>query len=216
MDLSSKTMTWVIQELQQKTKLYCQKGLVECFDQSIIKSDTAISTDLRLALKDAVTHLEEATEGKDYEPGSDNKVVNIVDPALFPVVYGRTHVLPGQLLGLKDCLDRVGEGVVLPITQENENFTRIATVNAEIAETVEGHMKTEDRFMLSTEFQWLPFDVELMPGSECRILSYINNIHPINHRDLYERLESVIAHTIPLWEQSLISFRRTKNLIREG
>jgi hypothetical protein len=36
-----------------------------------------------------------------------------------------------------------------------------------------------------------------------RITSYINNVHPRKHADLYIAIEQVIAHTIPLWNMSL-------------
>ncbi|KAJ5092800.1 Protein of unknown function DUF4246 [Penicillium angulare] len=206
MAMSPMMMAWVINELQQKVVLYkdSEKGLVECFDKGVVKSDTAISTDLRLALKEALALLENASEGKDYEPGSDDKVVNLVDPSLFPVIYGRTRVLPDELVGLENVFSRVGEGIVLPVTQENEKFSRIATINAEIAETSEGHMNTDGKLILSTEFQWLPFDVKITHSSGCQILSYINNIHPIKHQALYKILEEIVGNTIPLWEQSLL------------
>lgn len=66
----------------------------------------------------------------------------------------------------------------------------------------------------SQKFQWLPCDVGLIdeePG--CRITSYINNLHPVKHRDLYGVLEKVIARAIPLWKRSMklrIPCRRTR------
>src|SRR5258708_3351966 len=37
----------------------------------------------------------------------------------------------------------------------------------------------------------------------CRIASYINNLHPITHKPLYNIIEKIIALTIPLWNQTL-------------
>lgn len=37
----------------------------------------------------------------------------------------------------------------------------------------------------------------------CRILTYINNLHPRRHRKLYHLIEDVIGATIPLWNLSL-------------
>ena len=39
-----------------------------------------------------------------------------------------------------------------------------------------------------------------------RITSYINNLHPHKHRDVYTIIEKIIAHTIPLWNASLTPF----------
>lgn len=37
----------------------------------------------------------------------------------------------------------------------------------------------------------------------CRITSYINNLHPHKHADLYEVIEKIIARAIPLWNMTL-------------
>jgi hypothetical protein len=36
-----------------------------------------------------------------------------------------------------------------------------------------------------------------------RITSYINNLHPKEHKPLYEVIERIIELTIPLWNQTL-------------
>lgn len=40
-------------------------------------------------------------------------------------------------------------------------------------------------------------------STHCRITSYINNLHPHKHADLYGVIEKIIADTIPLWNMSL-------------
>lgn len=41
-----------------------------------------------------------------------------------------------------------------------------------------------------------------------RITSYINNLHPHKHGDLYLVLEQIVARTIPLWNMSLTPLRK--------
>lgn len=41
-----------------------------------------------------------------------------------------------------------------------------------------------------------------------RITSYINNLHPRKHGDLYFALEQIVARTIPLWNMSLTPLRK--------
>jgi hypothetical protein len=40
-------------------------------------------------------------------------------------------------------------------------------------------------------------------GEECHISSYINNLHPDKHRDLYMIIQQIIAKAIPLWNMTL-------------
>lgn len=44
--------------------------------------------------------------------------------------------------------------------------------------------------------------------SRSRIASYINNLHPKHHRELYRVIEDVIAETIPLWSLTLAPLKQ--------
>jgi hypothetical protein len=56
-------------------------------------------------------------------------------------------------------------------------------------------------------FQWLPAQVELAADGSANITSYINNLHPTEHKALYGTLERIVAATVPLWEDALNGFR---------
>lgn len=166
----------------------------------VVKSDTAVSKELQQALKEAVEPLENISDQKDYHPGSDYKVVNIVNPSLFPVRYGQTHVLANRTIGLHDCPSSVGQGDLIPVpssencrppNEYNERYSRIPETDIPV---------------FSEKFQSLPCDVELTHDAGCRIVSYINNVHPVDHKGLYDVIEKIIARAIPLWDQSLTEF----------
>ncbi|CAG7942647.1 unnamed protein product [Penicillium salamii] len=183
-DVTPKMMDWIIKELQWTAKNLEKTGYIRVFDVGVIKSDTAIPEDVREALKQAVQPLENVpTDQKDFHPDSDDKVVDLVHPSLFPVIFGRTRVLKDRILGLQDCLSHMGEGDILPSEPCAER------------EIYEG-----DAF--SKRFQWLPCEVKLLDDT-CQIESYINNAHPVQHKDLYGVLEKIISRVIPLWNQSL-------------
>lgn len=83
-------------ELRTKATLYEKRGLIPVFDysMSVIKSDTLMTENLRQDLLSAVKILEDVPEGeKDWHPGSDNKVLDLVHPLLYPLVYGKSRVL---------------------------------------------------------------------------------------------------------------------------
>jgi hypothetical protein len=56
-------------------------------DDDVVKSDSAIPPDLQAALKAAVDTLEDVPHGlKDWHPGSDDLVLDLGHPSLFPLV----------------------------------------------------------------------------------------------------------------------------------
>ncbi|KAJ5633842.1 hypothetical protein N7528_001684 [Penicillium herquei] len=184
-DVSPAMMDYIIQELQWKVGHFKKDQAITVFDMGVVKSDTAIPEELRRALVNEVFHLEDVSDkDKDYHPGSDEKVLDLVHPSLFPLVYGRTHILPDRTITLEDCLGTVGQGELLAIPEIKRG----------------GYIKR-----YSDKFQWLPCDVALNPTEpdSVRIVSYINNLHPVEHRGLYGVIEKVIARAIPLWNKTL-------------
>jgi len=61
--------------------------------ERIWRSDSLISSDLRDQLVAAISPLENVPDGeKDWHPRSDNQVLDLVHPSLYPLVYNRTFV----------------------------------------------------------------------------------------------------------------------------
>ncbi|KLJ06216.1 hypothetical protein EMPG_10365 [Blastomyces silverae] len=213
---------WVIDELRYKTRIYHEYGLVDVFNGGVVKSDTAIPGSINQELRNGVSKLEDAPENlKDYHPSTNEQVLNLVNPSLFPLVYGRTRILGEKLLGLGDCIASCGLGETLPVPRDKYTV---------FDEKLDNHSGWAGNFwkdkIYSQKFQWLPCNVEFLDekGSylpldpkdpskvaaaslapPCRITSYINNLHPHKHRDLYETIEKVISRAIPLWNRTLSS-----------
>lgn len=193
-DVSVKMMDWIIKELQWKSESFKKDGRVKVFDVGVVKSDTAISQELQKALKEAVAPFEDVPEDqKDYHPNSDQQVVDLVHPSLFPVIFGRSRILPDRTINVDTCLGSVGQGDLLPVPSEDY-----------IMRTHQyGYGYGSAPREYSQKFQWLPCDVEFTEDAGCRIVSYINNAHPIKHRGLYEVVEKIITQAVPLWNQTL-------------
>ena len=63
----------------------------------------------------AVAPLENVSEAlKDWHPGSDGKVLDLLHPSLFPLVYGRSRILNQSEIGVEDCLESCGAGEIVP------------------------------------------------------------------------------------------------------
>ncbi|WZH43236.1 uncharacterized protein QYS62_004238 [Fusarium acuminatum] len=183
-----------IDELRKKAEIYEKTGLIPVmdYDTAAIKSDKLVPQELREALKAAVAPLENVPEDlKDWHPGSDGKVLDIVHPSLWPLVYGRSRILTDKRINVEEALTYSGTSIVIPgdpptdfegeKTQEDYDF----------------HMFHVSAF--SKRFQWLPCDVDLT-GERPRIDSYINNIHPVKQAELYPIIEKFIGLSLPAWD----------------
>jgi hypothetical protein len=84
---------------------------------------------------------------RDWRPGADGIVLDLVHPSLFPVVYGRSKVLKEGLVGLKDCVTRCGEGVTLPMFEKLEK----------LEESEESYYYEPPLY--SRRHQWMPCDI---------------------------------------------------------
>lgn len=171
--------------------------MVRIFDTAacVVKSDTLISSELNNALIKAITELfEDVPERmKDWHPGSNGQVLDLVHPSLFPLVYGRTRILSDSTIGLDDCLQHICSGKTIPIPLESEGMELEYDTNL---------YQPSPRNLWSTKFQWLPCDVHFTDEG-LKILSYINNIHPVRQRALYPLIEQVMTAALPMWDQVL-------------
>jgi hypothetical protein len=73
------------------------------------------------------------------------------------------------------------------------------------------NIQNED-FRWSDRFQWLPCDVKFGKEEELpvKITSYINNLHPLHHKPLYQAVERLIAASIEPWNQCLLKKENPK------
>ncbi|KAJ7086428.1 hypothetical protein B0H15DRAFT_349221 [Mycena belliarum] len=178
--LTEKMVDYVLAELEGYAKISDNEKGIErgCFD-AIWYSDQLIFKEVEERLKNALEPLENVPEDqKDWHPGSNRQVLDLVHPSLYCVVYGRTHAyLPGK--------PRIAS-----------NFLPMHAPKAEHRWTTQ---------WTSQKFCWLPSDfaVDAKDGSVRLVSPYINNINPMLHQPLYRVIEEVIARFIPMFERVL-------------
>ena len=138
-------------------------------------------------MKSSSLPLEEVpAELQDWHPGSDEKALDLVHPSLFPLVYGRSRTLPEGIVNLKNWQNYSGKTEVIQPPSDQEWETDL-----------------DDRGLWSKCFQWLPCNVVFNGKEKVSITSYINNLHPRKHVNLYPIIEEFIAKSIPLWNRTL-------------
>lgn len=172
---------YIFAELQWRSVEFKKTGAIFVFNGDVVKSDTAISAEVKASLRNAVKSLENIPEiYKDYHPGSSGQVLDLVHPSLFPLVYGRSRALQDRSIGIHDAIKSIGEGKTLEIRSEKETHLDPKSSSADT---------TRDT-PYSQNFQWLPADVDISTGEAKYVI-----ILPIliNSTDLLElRVTSTI------------------------
>ncbi|KAG2782073.1 hypothetical protein PC129_g4470 [Phytophthora cactorum] len=153
-------------------------------------SDNIISEELATKFKNGVAELENVPDDeKDWHPHSNNQVLDLVHPSLFCCVFGKTLQVP-------TALDPSSYNT------PTEQMHRLMFTGSEVVERPYG---------CKTDYQWIPTDFFVgkdgEPGSDgeigVRTLSYINNLHPEQHSDLYDSIGEIFAKFVPLFERTL-------------
>lgn len=184
-------------ELRDKATIYKETGLVAAMDADAIavKSDSIVPDWLRESLVEGVRLLENIPDRlKDWHPGSDQMVLNLVHPSLCPLAYGRTRVLPRGRVPLNDCLLYTGLGEIAPEHTDGQYDLMLDWLDTA-------------SMPAWGQYQWLPTEVEFTTDGWPRITSYINNLHPQTHISLYNVLEHFVNKSIPLWNECLSRFQ---------
>ncbi|OMJ27760.1 hypothetical protein AYI69_g2794 [Smittium culicis] len=156
-------------------------------------SDSIIPTNLQEDLINHVSKLENVPEKElDWHPGSKKQVLDLVHPSLFPVVFGETRVItdniePGEVLNWKSVM---GTGSI-----DNVKFKPKIESSGEFR--YYNDFSLDDSYY-SFKYQWLPTEIEIFSNGKAKILSYINNLHPDIHKELYTTLEKIFERIIPL------------------
>ncbi|KAI1266188.1 hypothetical protein F5Y18DRAFT_23346 [Xylariaceae sp. FL1019] len=192
-----------IMELRDKIPEFKETGLMSILDAEVevVKSDSAIDDTLLEALKATVKPLEDVPDRlKDWHPGSEGKVLDLLHPSLFPMIYGVSRVLPHGKVPLEGCEVFIGRG------ETCEDGPMVGP----------SHSSSLNGPSLWGNMQWLPSDINWSLTGEPRISSYINNLHPVDHRSLYPILEKFVAAATPLWERCLYRKKNVRKRFYRG
>ncbi|KAF7328803.1 hypothetical protein MVEN_02509200 [Mycena venus] len=184
--MTKKMVDYVLDELTGYAKIADNERGIErgCFD-AIWYSDKLISKDVTERLKIAVSVLENVPETeKDWHPGSNNQVLDLVHPSLYCIVYGRTDAyLPDK--------PRVSENLfpmIVPTFNEGTDEWSVQVVD----------------WSISTAYCWLPSDFSIGKDGSVKLVSpYINNLNPAKHQSLYRIIEEVLSGFIPMFDRVL-------------
>jgi hypothetical protein len=201
-----------IEKLYAYSKL--RDGLMEISAvDGVWQADHLVPEQVKIDLIKSVAVLENVPEEqKDWHPGSNKQVLDLVHPSLYCLVNGLSPVRTEELdtlvqevetKGLAYCLTKMGGGndavFVQPEDQDDENY------NYRNNEYDESSLPGEqdNTYSFSKKFQWLPSEVLVSQDGTAKFQSYINNLHPEQHQELYGTIEKIFTAFVPLFNMTL-------------
>ncbi|KAJ5887575.1 hypothetical protein N7495_007616 [Penicillium taxi] len=195
-EITENGANWIIEELTFKAIIYEMFESVTLYSGDVTKSDTNVPSSLVLQLRDASRMIEfHDTDLQFYNPDA-KKQRDLLDMALYPLIYGKSRILPDKIIGLKDAIQYAGKGDIIPIPKES-TITR-----EDMAWRVASRADIEIN-PYSRDFQILPSDFELGEDGKWHIISYINNLHPVTYRNVYTLIEEAFNCMIPQWNMTM-------------
>jgi hypothetical protein len=191
--ISDLVWDWCISELRDKAKIWQSTGHLLVFDSSSAVCQTDVSG---LSLEDLQRQVARLGSQADHQSP-------LVDPSLYPLVYARSPVLTrGGQATMHDpwCLTGEVDKELLAHPFDNMKYRRRTPTSLGRRP---GYGGPESCY--SNRFQWLPCEVEFSSEQslDVRITSYVNNLNPKSHRNLYGHLEYLITSSIPSWNEIL-------------
>ncbi|KAJ2232975.1 hypothetical protein IWW45_004549 [Coemansia sp. RSA 485] len=163
-----------------------------------------------------------------YRPAIDErhfKSEQIVDPSLYSLLYKSTHILPKPMSSPQEALCLPSFGTVpgsiegwrqavcdlnasMTVEDKGKDSEQSATTAANFVPFNEKYLELTD----PTARHWLPTDIYVNQDGSVDFKSYINNIHPEEHADMYTSISKIISKAIPLLEQVLTDWKHPRDL----
>jgi hypothetical protein len=178
--INKEAFQYILDELEYYLKR--KQGPIEISKiDGIWLADNIIPNELKTLLEKQIRILENIPESeRDYHPDTNNQVINLIHPSLYCLVYGKTKELKEQK---KPSLSMMTYGKVIKSNGRKEAYYE------------------------SKKFQWIPSEFVISKDGKVKIDSYINNLNPIKHKELYKTIGFIFEKFVPLFENVLTDLR---------
>lgn len=148
-------------------------AIVEPID-CVLQVDNLIDPSIKKQLMNHVLKMESVHDDeKDWHPGSNKKVLDLVHPSMCCRVDGKTPL------------------VIDKVKQRGVSMTEWIGL---------GEVRVEYQ---TGSLSWIPTDIHVEKDGKVKIMSYVNNVHPKHERDLYGCFEKILESIMPMFESSL-------------
>ncbi|KAJ2452443.1 hypothetical protein GGF42_004031 [Coemansia sp. RSA 2424] len=158
-------------------------------------SDSLIDTATTNELKNYAAILESTpSHQKDWHPVGESRMLNLIDPSLFPLIFSRSKLCRQPCASPQAALNPGAPGEFPGSRDEWHEALRGSDYYIP---------PLSYRYMRSVfgRFSWLPSEFRVADDGAVTIESYINNLHPVKHAAFYPIIASVFSNFLPLLEQ---------------
>ncbi|KAJ2461535.1 hypothetical protein GGF42_000124 [Coemansia sp. RSA 2424] len=131
---------------------------------------------------------------KDWHPDDRSRLLNLIDPSLFPLIYSRSKLCRQPCVSPQAALSPGAPG----------EFPGSGTKWYGVLRGSDYYIPPLNPFYFqcaSDKSSWLPSEFRVDDNGAVTIESYINNLHPVKHAAFYPIIASVFSKFIPLLEQ---------------
>ncbi|KAJ2644200.1 hypothetical protein GGF44_000756 [Coemansia sp. RSA 1694] len=160
-------------------------------------SDSLIDTATTNELKEYAAILESTpSRQKDWHPDDRSRMLNLIDPSLFPLIYSRSKLCRQPCASPQTALNPEAPG----------EFPGSRNKWHEVLKGSDYYIPIRIRWHLqcaSDKFSWLPSEFRVADDGAVTIESYINNLHPVKHAAFYPIIASIFSKFLPLLEQAV-------------
>ncbi|KAJ2446773.1 hypothetical protein GGF42_005607 [Coemansia sp. RSA 2424] len=195
-ELTDVEFRYVLDELAYYSSLHPPSSNVKLSSaDGVWLSDSLIDLETTNELKEYAAILESTpTNQKDWHPDGESRMLNLIDPSLFPLIYARAKLYRQTCTSPQESL----KAEALEASPGSRDKWHEALSGSGYC------ILTNDQFRSSTfsdKFSWLPSEFRVDANGAVTIESYINNLHPVKHAAFYPTIASIVAKLIPLLEQ---------------
>ncbi|KAJ2588361.1 hypothetical protein H4R99_007820 [Coemansia sp. RSA 1722] len=232
--LTDKQAAYVIAELFYYAKLQAaarscgndaKLSEVDMLWYTDIPENSDLAQEFNASLSKMLKTMPKAQYCRPFKYKNDPVFEQIVDPSLYSLVYKSTPILPKPMTSPQDALHLPSFGTV-PGSIDGWRQA-VCDLNASMTEKGKGK-DSEQLEAVSSSFvpfnekylelanpaerHWLPTDIYVNQDGSVEFRSYINNIHPEEHADMYVSISKFISKAIPLLEQVLTDWEHPRDL----
>ncbi|KAI0822358.1 hypothetical protein BC628DRAFT_1316713 [Trametes gibbosa] len=172
-----------------------ETGIYKASVPMVYESSMLIDPATKSAIHALAATLEDVPdEQKDWHPGSNGQVLDLVHPSLYCLRIGHSLVFEG-LPGDEKSLNRLSVDGYMQSRKDMQQFCDESCWGKEDL----GRVPFE--YTVSRAYQWLPTDFSVSDNGKVASKGYINNLHPLTHHAAYATISSMLERFIPLFER---------------
>ncbi|KRX02846.1 hypothetical protein PPERSA_04049 [Pseudocohnilembus persalinus] len=168
---------------------FIEQLLNEKAQEGMISEKGSVPIELKQKLMKSIDQFKDSQEIKDYHPGSNNMVRDIIHQSLFPY-----QNMPGNQVQQQN--------------PETEKFYNNLQESYNEDNIIKQNIFTDffgREFCGSLRYQWLPSNMEMQQDGKYKYTSYINNL-PEQNVELKENLQELFNIFVPKFQQIFIEY----------